>query len=310
MKFGRLERNGDMEVGKNIFFMGNIKNKYYKPLKKYASSPKIRFSVQEDLFSMKKIFLLISNQKGSMTVEATVILPLFLFFFLYLSSAISMLHYHGIIQYSLWKTGKQLSLYTAAGDNLNIRLPDIATTQLWAYLNLVEEIGEERLENSPIRFGKYGLNFFQLEKAREEDSIQITVTYQVTPPFSLFPFPYRRMANQYYGRVWTGYDVSANEETVFVTEYGQVWHTSKECAYLDSKLKWVPLSAVQNVRNEDGKKYSKCEICGNAASGIVYITEYGERYHSNITCKTLVRRVREIPSSEKGTYRPCSKCAK
>jgi len=286
--------------------------KYYKPLKKYASSPKTRFSEQNVICPMKKIFLLISDCGGSMTVEATIVLPLFLFFFLYLSGAISMLHYHGMIQYSLWKTGNQLSVYTAAGEDLDIRLPDLATTHFWAYRNLVEELGEDRLENSPIRYGKYGLNFFHSEEAKEKDDIHIVVTYQVQPPFTLFPFPYRRMANQYYGRAWTGYDVTkvVPEEYIYVTEYGKVWHTIKNCSYLESKLKVVPLDDIGGLRNEEGKKYLPCEICGNREGTLVYVTEYGERYHSDVACRTLVRRVRELPASEKYKYSPCHRCAK
>lgn len=299
-----------MEVGKDIFFMEKNKTKYYKPLKKYASSPKTRFSDKEVILSMKKIFLLISNHRGSMTVEATVVLPLFIFFFLHLSGFVSMLHYHGIIQFSLWNTGKQLSLYTAAGENVGVTLPDLVTTHFWAYKNLVDDIGEERLEDSPIKWGKYGLNFFHSEEAREKDSIHIVVTYQVSPPFSIFPFPYRRMANQYYGRAWTGYDVTpVEEEYVYVTEYGTVWHALKNCSYLESKMRVVPLSAIKNLQNEVGKKYLQCEICGDKGGELVYITEYGERYHADVTCRALVRRVREVPASEKYKYTPCHRCA-
>ena len=51
--------------------------------------------------------------KGSMTVEAAVVLPLFLFFFISLSSSVEMIRLHGNISLALMETGNKISYYGA-----------------------------------------------------------------------------------------------------------------------------------------------------------------------------------------------------
>ncbi len=51
--------------------------------------------------------------RGSMTVETAIVLPLFLIFFINLSSAVEMIRLHGNIAMALWDTGSKLSFYGA-----------------------------------------------------------------------------------------------------------------------------------------------------------------------------------------------------
>ena len=63
------------------------------------------------------------------------------------------------------------------------------------------------------------------------------------------------------------------------------------------------------LRNASGGRYSPCEKCGGDGSGIVYITNEGDRYHNTIECSGLKRSVRCVPLSEAGGRAPCSRCA-
>lgn len=47
---------------------------------------------------------------------------------------------------------------------------------------------------------------------------------------------------------------------------------------------------------------------GKAPAGVVYVTEEGTRYHNQATCSRLKRTVRLVPESEAGACRPCSRC--
>ena len=42
---------------------------------------------------------------------------------------------------------------------------------------------------------------------------------------------------------------------------------------------------------------------------MVYLTEYGDRYHCSPDCSGLTRNVKLVPLSEAGGMRQCSKCA-
>ena len=51
--------------------------------------------------------------RGSMTVEASIVLPLFLIFFINLSSSIEMIRLSGKLDTALWSIGSDLSYYGA-----------------------------------------------------------------------------------------------------------------------------------------------------------------------------------------------------
>ena len=52
-----------------------------------------------------------------MTVEASIVLPLFLFFFLNLGCAIEMIRLHGNLQLALWQIGSKMAVYGYALDS-------------------------------------------------------------------------------------------------------------------------------------------------------------------------------------------------
>lgn len=69
---------------------------------------------------IEEIYLLIScpkgkkkSSRGSMTVEAAVVIPLLMLFILHLSSCMEMLRLHGRLEYALWQTGRELAVYGA-----------------------------------------------------------------------------------------------------------------------------------------------------------------------------------------------------
>ena len=96
---------------------------------------------------------------------------------------------------------------------------------------------------------------------------------------------------------------------VYVTEYGEVYHRSIDCEHLRLKVQSVSFDELSHLRNNDRKKYYACEYCGeNIGGGNVFITGYGEKYHSSINCLGLKRKIYTIPISEVGGRRPCSTC--
>ena len=67
-------------------------------------------------------------------------------------------------------------------------------------------------------------------------------------------------------------------------------------------------SAVDGMRNADGGKYYPCEGCGGNPDETVYITDYGDRYHTDINCSGLKRTVEEIDIKDVGDRGVCKKC--
>ena len=122
-----------------------------------------------------------------MTVEAAILLPVLLFFFLHLFSVVEMLRLHSKITFGLWECGNQLAVYVAMPEELSERVPDVAVSYIYVKNRVESFLGREYLDTSPLVSGRQGLNY--LASVYNEECIDIGVTYQVEPQFSIFSFP-------------------------------------------------------------------------------------------------------------------------
>ena len=263
---------------------------------------------------------------AGMTVEAAAVLPLLLFFFLNLTCAIEMIRLHCNLELALWESGRQLASYgylKQMGGEMDEHVLDawgfqdlagVAVPNLLVRSEVIRYVGREYLDQSPLTFGAAGLNFWEADFLDEEDGVDLTLTYQVSPLFQFPGFSSFRMGNRYYIRAWTGYELSEEtnkgDEFVYVTEYGTVYHESLECSYLKLSVRSVTLAEAYVLRNSSGEEYTLCWICRDEKMpGIVYITADGSRYHYSSACPALKRIIHTLRRSEAGKYRPCSRCA-
>ena len=245
---------------------------------------------------------------GSMTVEAAVVLPLLLFFFLHIMSAVEMLRLHGKLTFGLWECGKELTVYAAMPGETELDTPDIAVSYIYVKSRLEKFLGKEYLENSPLRTGANGINY--LASDYDEGCIDIGISYSVAPQISVFPMGDIRLVNRYYGKVWDGYDNALNLRFVYVTVYGEVWHKSLDCTHIHHVIRETDWSGISGLRNANGGRYSACELCREDEKGAkTYYTEQGDRYHRSKECPALVRYIRAILWEEDLAYSPCSRCA-
>ncbi len=245
--------------------------------------------------------------KSSMTVEASILLPLLLFFFLHLMSVVEMLRLHSKLTFALWESGNQLAVYVAIPDELGEKIPDVAVSYIYVKNRMESFLGKEYLDNSPLVSGRQGLNY--LASSYDGNCIDIGLTYEVAPPISVFPFSYLRMANRYYGKAWTGYENTPDIRYVYVTIYGEVWHCRADCTHIFISVKETGWDRIKYLRNVNGRKYYPCELCEEKEKGdVAYYTDQGDRYHKDRDCSSLVRYIRAIMWSDNLSYRPCSRC--
>lgn len=121
-----------------------------------------------------------------------------------------------------------------------------------------------------------------------------------------------------YVRAWNGRDAASaaegnlsSSEYVYMTDYGSVYHTDSSCTHLNLIIKSVSLSKAKSGRNEYGARYKPCEKCAKAGFGsAVYITPYGDCYHSSAECAGLKRTVQLVDkNSIDAGICECSRCA-
>ena len=103
---------------------------------------------------------------------------------------------------------------------------------------------------------------------------------------------------------------NGQEEMVYKTPGGEVYHKSRDCTYLKLSVHMVSAAELPNCRNESGGKYGPCEYCVRKESPgrMVYIADYGISYHNSRNCQGLKRTVMAVPLSHTEGLRCCSRC--
>lgn len=116
-------------------------------------------------------------------------------------------------------------------------------------------------------------------------------------------------------RGWTGYTgetfaENGQEEMVYKTPGGEVYHRSRDCTYLRLSVRIVSAAELPACRNESGGKYGPCEYCVKKGTpgALVYIADYGTSYHNSRACQGLKRTVMAVPLSRVEGLRCCSRC--
>lgn len=271
-----------------------------------------------------------SSLAAGMTVEAALVLPIFLFFMmeiLYLFEAVRL--QSGMLA-ALHETGTQMgeyAFYAQYGRDGEALLPDeilpeslvsFAVSETAIRKGVADYLGEEYLEHSCLQNGKNGISCLS-SSLSEDGTIDLVADYRIRPFLPMFGLGSIRLQSRYYGHAWTGYEIGSDveekaqetpeEEYVYITPEGTVYHKSRSCTYLKPKIRTIPASSVDEARSRDGSRYYPCERCHPSKSGTLIITAEGNRYHSSASCSAIQRDVQEITLSEaQKTRRACSKC--
>ncbi|WP_029231478.1 hypothetical protein [Butyrivibrio sp. VCB2006] len=260
---------------------------------------------------------------ASMTLEASIALPLFIFFFVNIIGAIEIIRVQSDVEAVLHQVGNEVTIRAydiREGENLlgadgGGTILEGGALSGYAIYEVRSRLSE-RLDRNTVMDGSSGLNMLSSRIMMSGDIVDIVARYKVHPVIPLIGFKDFLVESRYYGHAWTGYDISfgpdteaMQEEMVYVTEHGTVYHRNVGCKYLKPSVKSVHFSDVGGLRNKDRSKYYACEYCGGkVAGGDVFITDYGEKYHTSVSCPGLKRKIYTIPISEVGGRGPCSAC--
>lgn len=249
--------------------------------------------------------------KGSLTVEASIILPLFACFFSFLLFYFRIMEVQLIVQNALEETGRNLAL-------LSVKELEEPSEEL-SYLALAKgmlfvKLKDEELVEQYVSGGALGVSL--LTSDCEGDYIMLNANYVMRFPIKLFGIQDFLICQRTQFRKWNGWHASTGNrdviELVYVTEYGEVYHMRRSCTYLDLSIQKIAYVELSIKRNSDGEAFEACELCGeeSMAAGYVYITNYGERYHSSLACSGLKRTIYQKQLSEVGGMPACTKCSK
>lgn len=256
------------------------------------------------------------SERGSMTLEAACVLPLFLFAMLTILQFAQVTLTSSCLLAGMQDTAKDMAAYAyiremgvSAGDGIPEELVTGGISAIYA---------RNRIKSKSGFTGNSG-SFSLLQSGfLKNNIIDLAVTYKPKQTFTLLPVPKLKVALRARVRTWTGRDGSGakeeegeradQEETVYVAVTGRVYHKDENCSHIKLSIQKVSRDSLKNKRNASGGKYHACEKCKGGSGSSVYVTAFGDRYHSSIGCSGLKRSVKEVPLSKVKGWRACSKC--
>lgn len=254
-------------------------------------------------FSGKRVTFCISG-KGSLTVEAALVLPIFFFAVLTLLNLMEVCRLQGLLTVSLQNSAETLGTYgyLLPGEEEDAELL-LGTGACILYAR--SQLPEETEKHGTVSL---------LRSRYEDHTVQLQADCKRKAGF-LFFLPEVKVTCRARVRAWEGDTEQERksgtyEEMVFVTEHGEVYHTSSSCRHLSVTISAGSRGRISSMRNADGERYHACEKCvgAGAVNELLYVTSSGNRYHNSLECSGLKRSVRLVKKSEASGYPVCSTC--
>lgn len=238
------------------------------------------------------------RQMGSATVEATLIMPLFIVAMVSVYCSLQCKLAETVVYEAAMETAEYVAestyLYTC-----NVAIPA---------MKFPSYVDDEALLDKYVVGGVGGVAFWGSNMKNEKQEVELKVSYQLRNPFlpgigdAEKSFTIVRRA--YVGDVYTEEDAQTEEQEnyVYVTDNQEVYHATRACTYLTLSIEITKFDIATRAG------FTPCEYCGENPGELVYITEQGQRYHSRTNCTGLKRTIYRRKKSEVQHLAPCSRC--
>lgn len=287
----------------------------------------VRIPIWKTFFCGKRtsspIFLL---KSGSLTIEASIVLPLFLFVMLTMMMPFSIMDCQRQVQAAMESVCEDLSRaayvsYELKENKVRIKLPE-GGVELGLGLSMLEDTAmmeyaqvqvREKLDMTRI----HNFSLLKSEFMKDGETIKLVADYELILPFSVLGISGIPVISQSCRRAWIGEDGGWLDEDrgegenklVYIGKSSTRYHLSRTCHYLYNRLTIVDREGIESYRNVNGAKYYPCAVCGRGMGGKVYIMPSGTRYHGYVSCTAIISYVRAVKKSEVAHLGACSNCS-
>lgn len=240
------------------------------------------------------------NNKGNTVVEATLIIPIFIFGMLALYEFCQCRLAENIIYEAASETAEYMAEYGY-----------ISEGNLWLAQSRFESyVDDSKLINRYVKNGISGVSFSGSYFKTEDDKVKLKVTYRLSCDVPFFDSFIKEKSYVLTQRIYSGDGQQENEGDglsddeiyVYVTDNMEAYHTSRACTHLNLSI------STANKKYAQKAKLKPCEFCGDNCGEIVIVTNYGDRYHSSRSCSGLKRSIRRVRLSEVLDIGACMRC--
>lgn len=246
------------------------------------------------------------RMEASYMAEFSIALPFFTGFIAALLFFFQILTAQQEIGNALLATGRELSVIDCHAEMAGQM--DLLAAKALMIKNLKKDGAAENF----VRGGRIGISMIRSDFS--SNYITLQADYQIRFPFGLFGKKGISGTQIVKLRKWTGKSKDdLQEEIVYITKNGSVFHRQKDCSYIKRSVKKIEGSIIDTLRNVGGGKYYPCIMCmkkKNPNTMEVYVTAYGNRYHSKKNCSEIKRNAFAVRLSSVKDRAACSKCGK
>lgn len=257
-----------------------------------------------------------SLNKGSLTVETALVLPVFLFFLIGVLQLMRAVQTESAVRASLWEVGKRLSTYAyiteyeEEGESVDKLFG--AGALAYTYSSFLAQEGRAYWNQSLVSEGSNGFSFLHSTYLKDNGYLDLIVTYKLKIPIPFIGDVYLPQIQRCRVRGWIGEkdNDAEGEEMVYITESGSVYHLTKSCSHLTLTIQEISPGNLPQARNGSGGKYTPCEKCGKEPmqGKNYFITKEGDCFHTKRSCGGLRRTILTIPLSQIGGRSLCKRC--
>lgn len=251
------------------------------------------------------------GNEGASTVEACFVMPIFLFFFLFIASVIMIYFADCHIHQGLSEAGEYTSAYCYYEASLQETANDKSIQNLTAVNEAVflkeflSHIKDDFFVNRIIKGGAKGIQILVIPDKENPKIFHGVAVYKVKfyiPIFGEYDLSQYK-CTKIKGFVGYTYGEEEVDEYVYVTPNEAVYHCSRNCTHL--------MLSVHTESVGNRKKYKPCGFCKHAPMGnLIYVARTSNLYHLDKTCSGLKRTVNRVKKSEAGGLPPCSRCGR
>lgn len=257
------------------------------------------------------------QNRGYITVEASLVVPLFLFFMLAMAEIFMILiaeaHIHQALAsatdyaaqhcYLEQKLLEKRNGTDTASDINEINIENVVDTAL-VWKQFQTYIGEDFCVEKLITGGKKGVVITVKKEKTNKKIMLVSAVYQAKVNLPLLGTYSINLSNQIKQKAFVGFSKEEynNEDCyVFVTPNREAYHLRRDCTHLLLDVRRVSISLKGT--------YTPCYYCGTSKDEkYIYIAKNGEVYHNKKDCVGLKRTVRRVKRSSVEGIGACERC--
>jgi len=302
----------------------------YKKLNALHAPAYISKYVRKTIKDKKAFFR--ASLNGSMTLEASITLPLFLLFCCSIIYIIHILTLQQSLQNALEESSRKVSRQIYLSDSiknlsalekikLNSKHSDLflkVTEKVMIQTLFKEAFLSKEVENainkSYIINGCDGINFNNTFLTSNKEEVSFVISYSIKVPFlpSLIKLDFTQSISFHsFIGISLLKDKASSISYVYITVNGAVYHNNPFCSYLLSYAGFYSKDYLENII-KDKESFHPCPNCAKKTNmpDKVLLCINSNVYHTRIDCFYISKTISKIPFDTVKDKTLCSRCEK